>query len=267
MIPNDHAIMMYKIGEMRWIQKILEGELSLSCAGAFIHQAKKTGNYIQGDLSEAVFARLLNSNPKIEEVKNKLGNDLEIVSDGDYSFLRRKTAKLKPIFCAFAYTAGDALKDNIELSTGEHRLKFEFDERMYKGFTQNIKLNVIAETHRFTNLFLQSKPFVENIKRALYLEHIPYQMRKISYINMSEGEFFIEPTNNYDELHYKSSQYEYQHEARICLTGEKFSNIFERYCLRLFPMLKNDYFIIHSELYVEFTAIIENEEDEWKGGC
>lgn len=35
MIPNDHAIMMYKFGERRWIQKILDGELSFSSPGAF----------------------------------------------------------------------------------------------------------------------------------------------------------------------------------------------------------------------------------------
>lgn len=41
MIPDENAIMMYKFSENRWIKNILEGELSFSCAGAFINQAKK----------------------------------------------------------------------------------------------------------------------------------------------------------------------------------------------------------------------------------
>ena len=35
MIPNDNAIMLYKFSEKQWIQKLLDGELSFSCAGAF----------------------------------------------------------------------------------------------------------------------------------------------------------------------------------------------------------------------------------------
>lgn len=41
MIPNDNAIILYKFSEKQWIQKLLDGELSFSCAGAFIFQAKK----------------------------------------------------------------------------------------------------------------------------------------------------------------------------------------------------------------------------------
>ena len=266
MIPNDHAIMMYKFGERRWIQKILDGELSFSSPAAFIHQAKISGNYVQGDLKEAVFARLLNSDCRIEEMINKLGSNLEIIPDGDYSFLRRKSAKFKPIFCMFAYTAGDALCNSDISKIGKQKLRLEFDKRMFEGFSQNITLNVIAETHMFTILFLQSKPFIDNVKMALKFVNIPYQMKKVKYIDMTNGEFFIEPTDSYNELFYKSVHYEYQHEARICLSGEKFTNIFERYPLRILQVLKDDYVMCNSEIYVEFIATIENVEDEWEGG-
>ena len=70
MIPNEHAIMIYKFNENRWIEKILEGKLSFSCAGAFIAQAKHTGNIIQGDKFEGVFARQDSNNA--QEVGQRL---------------------------------------------------------------------------------------------------------------------------------------------------------------------------------------------------
>lgn len=266
MIPNEHALMLYKFGEKRWIEKITDGKLSFSCGGAFILQAKKTGNTIQGDLLEGVFARLLNNNPKILEMKTKFGADLEILSDGTYSFLRRKSAKLKPIFCAFAYTAGDALQNNKIISSGKQKLRFEFDQRMYEGFSDQIKSNVVTDPFRFTLLFIQPKPFVDSIKQALRFENIPYQMRKVKYVDMKSDEFFIEPNDNYDELFYKSADYGYQHEVRICLTGEKFNNVFERYSLNTQKLDKNDYVLCHSEIYVEFIANIQVVEDDWEGG-
>lgn len=240
-IPNDHAIMFYKFGENQWIQRILDGELSFSCAGAYILQAKRTGNSVQGDTFEGVFARLHNNNPKISEMKNTLGNDLEIIPNGDYSFLRRRSARLKPIFCVFAYTAEDALHDAKVTKSGKQRVRFEFDQRMFDGFaTSNVK-NVIADSHRFTLTLLQPKPFVDKIKDSLKYVAIPYQMHHIKYIPMSEGEFFVEPTDTYDELFYKSESYWYQHEARICLTGEKFSNVFDRYPLIVSKFREEDY--------------------------
>lgn len=97
MIPNEHAIMIYKFNKNRWIEKILEGKLSFSCAGAFIAQAKHTGNIIQGDKFEGVFARQHKDNPKIVIMRKKLGKDLEEIPDGDYIFLMKKR-KIKANF-------------------------------------------------------------------------------------------------------------------------------------------------------------------------
>ena len=40
-------------------------------------------------------------------MRNELGSDLEEIPDGDFVFLRRKSAKLKPIFCFFAHSFCD----------------------------------------------------------------------------------------------------------------------------------------------------------------
>jgi hypothetical protein len=265
MIPNDHAIMFYKFGENQWIQNILDGELSFSCAGAYILQAKHTGNNVQGDILEGVFARLHRDSSRISELENKFGGDLEVIPDGDYSYLRRRSAKLKPIFCIFAYTAEDALHDGKAVKSGRQRVRFDFDPRMFEGFAISSVKNVIADSHRFTIALLQPKPFVDKIKNSLSYEAQPYEMHHVKYIPMNEGEFFIEPTDTYDELFYKSADYKYQHEARICLTGEKFNNVFERYPLYIEKFGKEDYGECHTEVYCEFTATFKQVDDDWEG--
>ncbi|WP_312072174.1 hypothetical protein [Anaerotignum propionicum] len=264
MIPNDNAIMLYKFGQKRWMQKILEGELSFSSPGAFIQQAKTTGNYVQGDLTEGVFARLLSSDCRVEEMKKRFGNKLEIIPDGKYLFLRRKSVKFKPIFCFFSYTAGDALKDNDISKAGKQALNFEFDERMYAGFAEDFSSKLMIDKYRGTVLFLQPKPFIDRAKHSLKIKRIPYRLKKIQYIDMTSGEFFIEPTDNYDELYYKSNKYEYQHEVRICLTGKKFLDISERYPLKILPLSKDDYEMCFKEIYVEFEGDIIAVKDDWE---
>ena len=174
MIPNEHAIMIYKFNENRWIEKILEGKLSFSCSGAFIAQAKHTGNIIQGDKFEGVFARQHKDNPKIVIMRKKLGKDLEEIPDGDYIFLRR-SAKLKPIFCVFAYTANDAIKDGNPQTTGRQRVRLNFDRRLFDGFANESVKNVISTSHLFTVVLLQPKPFVDKITAAVIQKDVPFR--------------------------------------------------------------------------------------------
>ena len=89
----------FKFGKCKWMKKLTSGELSFSCTGNFINEAIKTGNNIQGDALEGVFARLKNNDDRIEQMKEKLKDDLEILEDTKpYVLLRRKSSKYKPIF-------------------------------------------------------------------------------------------------------------------------------------------------------------------------
>lgn len=69
MVPDDHGVILFRFGEKRWIEKIADGNLSFSCAGAFINQAKKTGNTVQGDEYEGIFARLYPDDSRIDKMK------------------------------------------------------------------------------------------------------------------------------------------------------------------------------------------------------
>ena len=264
MIPNDHAIMLYKFSEKRWIDEIISGYLSLSCPGAFILQAKRTKNYVQGDLLEGVFARLKKTDPRITEMKNYLGRDLETIEDGEFLFLRRKSAKFRPIFCIYAYTADDVLKNNSILKAGKQKIRFSFDDRIYNGFANSSIKNVVSDLHRFTVLFLQPYPFIERIKLSLSSLQIPYELRRVHYRDIHNEVFFIEPTPQYDELFNKDISYEYQHEARLCLVGEKLKDVFDRYTLRIERTVADDCHACHCEIYVEFVADIRETKDGGK---
>ena len=80
---NDIALI-FKFGEKRWIEKLVEGEISFSCAGSFISQAEHSKNDIQGDKHEAVFAKLTKSDPRISQMRLRFKNDLEEIEEGDF---------------------------------------------------------------------------------------------------------------------------------------------------------------------------------------
>lgn len=256
MIPNENAVLIFKFGEYRWMKKLIDGDVNFSCTGAFIHQAESSGNDIQGDRYEGVFARLDNSDQRIIEMESKLGNDLEIIDDGDFKLLRRKSSKKKPIFCFYGYKAGDLLEDGNVDSTGYKVIRHDFDERMYSGFANSINLNVISESHRFTQVTIQPKSFVDRVKIAMLENNHKYEMHPIDYELFSAETFFIEPTEKYEELFHKFPQYKYQYEGRICITGMEFDSIFDRYSLQIIPLKEEDYKVTHTPLYMEFGTKI-----------
>ena len=257
MIPNDHAVLLLKFGEQRWMDKIVQGELSFSCTGAFIHQAKTSGNDIQGDLYEGIFARLKNNDSRIMEASQRFGRDLEIINIHDYTLLRRKSSRFKPVFCFYGYSAGDALSEGSIEHLGFNTIRHDFDLRMYSGFTDSLKTkNVISDSHRFTQLTMQPKPVIDRIKITMAINGLGYTMKKVDYDLFKRDTFYIEPTDSYNELFYKFPDYKYQHEARICLKNMKFSNIYERYGLNIGQIPNRDYNMSHEESYFELEAII-----------
>lgn len=257
MIPDDHGLLLFRFGEKRWIEKIVEGDLSFSCAGAFINQAKRTGNIIQGDEYEGIFAKLYPDDNRIVEMKRKFGNDIEEIKKNGYVLLRRKSAKLKPIFCFYGYTARDLLEDaNIE-HLGENEIRHEFDERMFNGFSnsEDVK-NVLSEDKRFTMITLMPQPFVDRVKFFMTLYGYGYKMGKVNYEMFSKETFFIEPTPEYNELFYKAPEYSYQCEARICMKDMKFCNIYQRFNFNIGKLKPEEYHINYDKLYFVLNAVI-----------
>lgn len=261
MIPNDNTILLFKFGEQRWMDRLAAGEVSFSCPGNFVYQAKRTGNDVQGDLYDGIFARLKPNDPRIDRMKAKLGRDLEQIHDGDYIILRRRSAKLKPIFCMYSYTAGDVLSDGSVNSSGVHNVRHDFDEKMYSGFSDSLALkNVISDSHRFTQLIFQPKPFVDQFKKAAMFSGLKYVMKHVNYELFAQETFFVEPTDRYDELFYKFPKYKYQMEARICLIEMKFGCIFDRHNIQIGALPSNDFQMTHSPLYMQLEIVTEKRK-------
>jgi len=247
MIENGNAVCLFRFTEKQWADRFIDGEISFSCPGKFIYQNKITGNEEQGDKLEAVFAKLKKDDERIQIAKETLGRDLEIIVDdeteGEYVYLRRRSAKLKPIFCIYACTAGDLLEDNIANieKTGWQLLPHTFDDKMYGGFSQTYQFNnVMNEKKRFTQLLIDAKAFIDRIRYGLFFESKAYKMEKLNYDEFKKETFYIEPTNEYLELFYKRPEYRYQHEARIVLIADKFNTINDRYNLKVVPFKLNE---------------------------
>lgn len=257
MIPIDHALLILKINENQWIQKLRKGEVSFSCVESFIKQEQQTGNSERGDKLEGVFARLLKGNPKISSIHRRLGEDLEIFEDdkdSNYVFLRRQSAKWKPIYCFYTYTVKDAINDVPVKNPGRHNIRICLDQRLYSSFLSS-KNQSVGKKKKFTCAIIQSKSFVEYLKKSIELKKIKYEMNLIKYIDMDKGEFFIEPSDEYKELFYKSKKYEYQHEGRICLLNKELSIALPRYYLYTQRINKNLFLITHDQFILEFSLL------------
>ena len=264
MIPDNHGVWLCKFGEKKWIIRMLNGEISFSCIGAFINQAKRTRNNIQGDLYEGVFARLRIGDARIDAMKGKLGNDLEVISDNDHVLLRRKSSKYIPIFCFYAITPEvlreDVIKNGLD-HLGDVKIRHDFDQRMFDGFADTIYVkNVITDEHRFCSASMRAEVFTDRIKYTLAEKNIPYEMNLVNYEEEGQDEYFINPTDKYTELFYKRPEYKYQCEARVILHRNKLTSYTERYNLSTKKMTETkDYGLAYDSMYVVFDTHLSSK--------
>lgn len=111
--------------------------------------------------------------------------------DGDYCYLKRKSAKFKPIFCFYALKINDLCRENVD-----------------------------------------------------------YELLK-------QDEFFIEPTEDYKELFYKSPEYKYQYEGTILLKDMKLKSIYDRFSYEVIPFRKGeDYMLSSDPFYMDMKVSI-----------
>lgn len=238
---KTQTFLIFRFGKKKWIDQFKNGTFSFSCAGAYIEQGKT--NQAQGDLYEAVFARLKKSDPRIEKMKRKLGEDLEIIEDLEYVMLRRKSAKLIPIFCFFHYEIQN-LREGSLGEVGEDNLvpiSLEFDKRMFTGFSEE---GNVAEEDRLETICVYTEPFIKHVKRIV---KSPFgsvknaEMHRVDYSKRKSEEFFIEPTEEYTELFCKDESYAYQHEGRIALLNMRFDSTVERIDIETEPFKNTEY--------------------------
>lgn len=252
----------FKFGKNKWMQKMVNGEISFSCTGRFINDAIKTGNNIQGDAFEGVFARLKSNDCRIAQMKEKLKEDLEILEDTEpYVLLRRKSSQYKPIFCLYSYTFDDINNDCCNPKVGKNLVKHEFHDDMYSGFAESLDIkNVLSNDEQFTQVvFAKSENFINRLKLEMLSQDHIFKISRVNYSEFEKDEFFIEPTAAYNELFYKFPKYKGQHEARVCLLDMNFNNYSERYSLNIGPLSDDEYKILHEPFYFNSTVIYKKK--------
>lgn len=250
----------FKFGKYKWMKKLANGELSFSCTGNFINEAIKTGNEIQGDAFEGVFARLKNNDYRIDLMKEKLKDDLEVLEDTEpYVLLRRKSSKYKPIFCLYSYTYDDIYNECTDPKIGANLVEHKFHEDMYSGFAESLSIkNVLSLDEQFTQvIFSKSENFLNRLKCAILSQDHIFKISRVNYTEFEKEEFFIEPSATYNELFYKFPQYKGQHEARICLLDMNFNDCSERYSLNIGVLSDDECIIEHKPFYFKSTVIFK----------
>jgi hypothetical protein len=255
MIPEENALILFKFGEYRWIKKIKDGEISFACPGRYIDIAKRTGNYEQGDIDEGVFARLKRGDIRIREVADQLNEDLEIIDDGDYVKLRRKSSYFIPTFCSYSFRGIDLLNNDIQ-KPGIQKIPHYFDERMHSGFSSDRVRNVLNLDSTLSQLIIQVNPFKYLLGGELTKRGMNFQMRHINYTEFEKDEFFINPTMRRDELFYKFQRYSYQREARVCLINNPITDFHDRFNLNIGTLPESCAILSTKKMYFEITADI-----------
>lgn len=254
------APLFFKFGKYKWMKRLANGELSFSCTGNFINEAIKTGNTIQGDAFEGVFARLKNNDDRIGLMKEKLKDDLEILEDTEpYVLLRRKSSKYKPIFCLYSYTYDDIYNECNNPKVGANLVQHRFHDDMYSGFAESLSIkNVLSPDEQFAQvIFSKSETLLNRLKCAMLSQDHIFKISRVNYTEFEKDEFFIEPSATYNELFYKFPQYKGQHEARICLLDMEFNGCSERYSLNIGSLSDDEYKIEHKPFYFESTVIFK----------
>ena len=208
-----------KIGKEKWVKALRYGSICFNTVDYYIKKAEKGCNNEQGDLYEGVFARLHKTNPKITEMQDKLGSDLEIIPDGDYVMLRRYSTRNIPVFCIYGIFREDLkpIEDEIKNNDGTYtfNVRIDISSKMYSDLLK--KNDNSQEDMNYWGFYVSSGHFFNAVETALNNRNYTFKRNRINYTIQSKDEFFIEPTDSRDELFYKRPHYSYQNEERIVL--------------------------------------------------
>ena len=226
---NKLMVMLHRFDEARWIRNLISGQVSFSCVENFLKSYKKDGNVVRGDTFEGVFAHLSRTDDRVQKAIREIGSDLEIIDDGDYVYLRRHSIKKIPVFCIYMID-GETLVKNID-SAGVHDVEIIFDSRLVEGFSKSDSDN---EDEHINILSIYPEQFITPIFNYCLEQGVKIKRDKVKYQNI-HGDYYVEPTDKYDELFVKDICYDYQQEERMILPKSQVYGDYNRYNLDLQP--------------------------------
>ncbi len=215
MEKNKMMIMLHRFDEARWIKTLINGQVSFSCIDNYLKAYQKDGNIVRGDTYEGFFAHLPRTDVRVQNAIEQLGKDLEIIDDGNYVYLRRYSIKRLPVFCIYMI-CGETLIKNIT-NAGVHNVDIIFDSRLVEGFSNCESKN---EEEHINILTIKPEQLITPIFDFCSQNGIFIKRDKVTYRDI-HSDFYIKPTNKYDELFNKDLSYEYQQEERLALLNQQ----------------------------------------------
>ena len=248
-----------KVGQERWIRSLSEGTACFNRAGFFIEKAAQTGNNEQGDLYEGVFARLRQDNPLLLQTIERFKDDIELIYDGEYTILRRSSARNIPIFCMYGIRKDElnVVKESVYFDKISRQYKgkvhYDFPEKLYRGFLD------FPEKTVTWNFLCSAGHLFDSIEAALRKNRYTYSKCVVKYDIDISKEFYIEPDAEgpYSELTHKRIDLAYQHEVRFFLPENPTSN---KILVTYEPISLHSGGITPGECYAEMDVTLSKEE-------
>ena len=214
-MQEERLALCLKISQAEWIKRLVDGCAWFGKIDNYIKQAVDSGNDDQGDRYEGIFARCRINSELIEQYHNDFGDDLEIIEDGDYCWLRRRSSRLQKAFCMYGVKMADLeITDvlNPEDAAPMGKFRCNISSRMYDGFLQDG-----SAPKDVAGFYCSAGHINEALEKALNLQGYEWKRAMIQYDIDINQEFYIEPLEGYPELWHKRKELAYQHESRILI--------------------------------------------------
>lgn len=205
----DNIEFIMKISAEKWIRILRDGSAYFNLVDYYITKAHETGNNQQGDKYEGVFAHIKKSDLRLNYIKKKLGDDLEMIDDGDFVFLRRYSARKKHVFCMYGVLRSDIILDqsSVFCENGEWigKGRYNFPEEIYTNF---------LDDNDVWGFYSSAGHFCDEIEKSLKEKKLEFRKAKIIYDIDINSEFMLDLNDTYSELNHKRKDLDYQHEIR-----------------------------------------------------
>lgn len=136
-VGNGSGFILYEDCFTSLGKSLSDGTAWFGSVESYIQKAQKDHNDEQGDEFEGIFARVWRLSDALIGYMKKFGDELEIIPDGEYCLLRRKSVRKACIFCMYGLTSNDFkpvskpyYKDGVEVCDFEHSV----NQKMFDGF-------------------------------------------------------------------------------------------------------------------------------------
>lgn len=206
-----------KIAKPRWAKSLRDGTAQFGSVESYIQKAQKDHNDEQGDAFEGVFARVGRFSNELINCMKKFGNDLEIIPDGEYCLLRRKSIRKACVFCMYGLTPQDFLPigelyyiDGVKVCDFQHTVS----QKMFEGF--------LDDKEKAASVCASIGHLNEAISKGASDVGYTIRRQELKYDLDFTREFMIagiEPGSPYEELFHKQKRFSYQHELRSLLSN------------------------------------------------